>query len=91
MNKEKQIEEMAKDLCHTPNCDLKKIGKNCYKGCKAHIYAERAINKGYCKADEVAREIFEDVKNAWANSWTESEFLEMLKKLKKKYTEDRNG
>jgi hypothetical protein len=35
---------------------------------------------------EVAREIFVEVIDAWANSFTESEFLEMLKELKKKFT-----
>ena len=34
---------------------------------------------------EAAREILKEVRDAWANSWTESEFLEMLNELKKKY------
>lgn len=46
-------------------------------------------NKGYRETSEVAREIFEEVTNAWVNSRTESEFLDMLKELKKKYTEDK--
>ena len=56
----KQIEEMAKDLCHTDTCEIKKIGIPCYHKCKAYKYAERAINKGYRKASEVAREILTD-------------------------------
>jgi hypothetical protein len=85
MTKEKQIEEMANDLCHSPNCDLKKIGKNCYKGCKAYIYAERAINKGYCKASE----IFEEIEYLiWQNDTHPAlELTEAIAELKKKYTE----
>ena len=45
----KQIEEMAKDICHAPDCELKKANKPCYKYCKAYIYAFRAINAGYRK------------------------------------------
>ena len=45
----KQIDEMAKDICHLHNCEAKKQGKPCYKYCKAHIYAFRAINANYRK------------------------------------------
>ena len=46
MDKEKQIEQMAKDLCHTETCEIKKIEIPCNHRCKAHIYATRAIDKG---------------------------------------------
>ena len=52
MSREKQIEEMAKDLCHKTTCTIKKDGDNCYKYCNAYIYAFRAINAGYCKQSE---------------------------------------
>ena len=58
---EKQIDEMAKDLCHTDTCEIKKIGIPCNHRCKAHIYAARAIDKGYRKASEVAEEIFAEI------------------------------
>jgi hypothetical protein len=45
----KQIEEMAKDLCHKTTCAIKKDGDDCYKHCNAYIYAFRAINAGYRK------------------------------------------
>ena len=48
----KQIEEMAKAICHTPNCKLKKANEPCYKYCKAYIYAFRATNAGYRKQSE---------------------------------------
>jgi hypothetical protein len=50
MNKEKQIEEMAKDICG--------LGRDCHGCtasmsyiCKAKKYAERAVDKGYRKED----------------------------------------
>lgn len=52
MSKEKQIEEMAKDLCHTETCEIKKSGIPCNHRCKAHIYATRAVEKGYRKQRE---------------------------------------
>lgn len=60
-NKEKEIEEMSRDLCHSRTCDIKKNGGNCYKYCNAYIYAFRAVNAGYRKASDVAREIFEEI------------------------------
>ena len=58
----KQIEEMTKVICHAPTCEIRKNGGTCYKYCKAYIYAFRAINAGYRKASEVAREILEAIK-----------------------------
>ena len=52
MNKDKQIEEMARDICHAPTCKIKKNGGACYKYCKAYIYAFRAVNAGYRKQSE---------------------------------------
>lgn len=57
----KQIDEMAKDLCRVDTCEIKKSGIPCNHRCKAHIYATRAIDKGYRRASEVAREIFEEI------------------------------
>lgn len=48
-NEKQAIEEMAKVICHAPNCEIKKNGGSCYKYCKAYIYAFRAINAGYRK------------------------------------------
>ena len=55
MTKEKQIEEMAKSVCHLDRtCD------ECMTSfkCKAMTYAKRFYNAGYRKADEVVEEIF---------------------------------
>ena len=82
----KQIEEMAKvyeEARYKANETLGSMNEGV-----GVWYAKRFYNAGYRKASEVAREIIQEVRNAWANSWTESEFLEMLKEiaeLKKKY------
>jgi hypothetical protein len=58
MNKEKQIEEMAKDLCalNMP-CEECHLYKN---RCHAKKYATRAYNAGYRKASEVSLEAVDD-------------------------------
>ena len=60
-SKEKQIDEMAKDICG--------LGRDCHGCtasmsyiCKAKKYAERAYDKGYRKASEVAEEIFAEMR-----------------------------
>ena len=61
MSIDEQIDEMAKVICHAPTCEIRKNGGTCYKYCKSYIYAFRAINAGYCKTAEVAREIFAEI------------------------------
>lgn len=56
MTEQKQIEEMAKDICHALTCEAKKNGGTCYKYCKAYIYAFRAINAGYRKPEWISVE-----------------------------------
>ena len=51
----KQIDDMAKAICHAPHCEFKKTNEPCYKYCKAYIYAFRAYNAGYRKQSEVVR------------------------------------
>lgn len=100
MNSDKQIDEMAKDLCHTETCEAKKIGTPCYQRCKAYIYAERAVDKGYRKASEVASEVIEEFKNIAKDYLLERDlYLVTFKnalnnaeaELKKKYTEANDG
>ena len=53
MSKEKQIEELAWDLCDIPRHPSIKSCDECgSKHCHAIYYAERAINKGYRKQSE---------------------------------------
>lgn len=68
-NEEKPIEEMAKDIeisdresvqyCHNVKC------KDChyfyrYEDCYIRRIAEKLVDKGYRRASDVAREIFEE-------------------------------
>ena len=41
MERDKQIEEMAKDLCHTETCEAKKIGTPCYQRCKCSLFQRK--------------------------------------------------
>ena len=67
---EKQIEEMAKDLCHLSKeygecstCDaVIDIGD---KPCVYRCVAEMILDNGYRKASDVVMEIFADIKNIW--------------------------
>lgn len=93
MDREKHIEEMARDMCG--------LGRDCHGCtssmsyvCKAKKYAERAVDKGYRKQSEVAREAIDvlcelhdhfksvgDIREAFA-------MLFAIAELKKKYTEE---
>ena len=86
MSREKQIEEMAKTVCHLDRtCD------QCMSSfeCKAMVYAKRFYEAGYRKASEVAREIFEEIEKVVnyalcvdITDWS------AYNELKKKYTEE---
>ena len=94
MSRDKQIEEMAKAVCHLDRtCD------ECMTSfeCKAMMYAKRFYDAGYRKSSDVAREIFEEIGTLlYLNSlqgdvFTGRYFSEELEtdiaELKKKYTE----
>lgn len=49
MKDQKQIEKMAKTICHSPNCPIKKKDRGCFSNCKAFIYASRIAETDYCK------------------------------------------
>ena len=94
ITKDEQIEEMAKDLCEcyvdygTDTIDVKAT-------------AEKLTIKGYRKASDVAREIFEEIEevfrqhtdggyylnNAWIPEYLDPYTQDAVAKLKKKYTE----
>ncbi len=91
MNRDKHIEEMAKDVCPLieeyetcEKCDAKlDIGDEpCLYKCMAKAF----YNAGYRKASDVAREIFEEIKSIWKEGHGFID-CEDLFKLKKKYTE----
>ena len=89
MSRDKQIEEMAKDICRVEERCI--VGCQPTQKCRAHKYAERAYNAGYRKASEVAREIFEEIGKI-INEYLDGrsyrhEFCTKIAELKKKYTE----
>ena len=62
MNRDKQIEEMAKNVCHLDRtCD------ECMTSFECKVYAKRFYNAGYRKASEVAREIIAEIDDALHN------------------------
>lgn len=91
MNKEEQIEEMAKTLCedygNCKNCTL--INPECENPCTVEDDCEKLYNAEYRKASDIAREIFEEIEYLiWQNdTHPASELREGIAELKKKYTE----
>lgn len=78
----KQIEEMATIICL--NTEFDTMWDECYQSANA-LY-----NVGYRKADEIAREIFEEVERAFGGAhmlWyhTRPGEFEEYEKIKKKY------
>ena len=91
MDKEKQIEEMAKDFC-PQNLNMPCEECHLYKNrCHAKKYATRAYNAGYRKASEVAREIFEEfgkyISPHKIGAFNCIYINDVIYELKKKYTE----
>ena len=79
MNKDKQIEDMAKALCWD--------GADCNRcadllPCDKKFYAKRAVERGYRKSAEVAREIFEEIEK-----FMSPYRYPILADIKNKYTE----
>jgi hypothetical protein len=85
MNKEKQIEEMAKDFCAVGiPCEECHLYKN---RCHAKKYATRAYNNGYRKASEIAREIFDVIFEQVLTP--EGIDYPLFAELEKKYTQEK--
>ncbi len=104
MDREQQIEEMAKNVCHLDRtCD------ECMTSfeCKAMTYAKRFYEAGYRKSKDVAMEIFEEIEKTlkeclWFLKNHPSNYpsmdrtkinvykdnLQYIAELKKKYTDD---
>lgn len=57
--KEQLVNDMARDLCHLDrpcaSCLLKST-------CKARVYARRAVYCGYRREEDVAKKIFEEIR-----------------------------
>lgn len=90
MNRDKQIEEMAKDICGRADCAT--CGE--LMPCFSKHFSKRAVEKGYRKASDVAREIFEEIEKITMHNVTSSHGIWLMSmgevafaELKKKYTE----
>lgn len=96
MSRDKQIEEMARDLCNATQKTNQGCNSICYpRGMCAHckVMAEHLYDAGYRKASEVAEEIADFI---WEKDIAgtllpiNGRYLskqEFLSELKKKYTE----
>ena len=98
MNRDKQIEEMARVWCpfpHRHDCD------GCCKGCYEISKSEMLYNAGYRKASDIVDEIIKNLvdfaddneKQMLVNGhsvWfiNADDVTEFIAELKKKYTED---
>ena len=94
MNKDKQIEEMARDICHLfKTCEeCQSVSPIIKDNCKAMVYAKRAVDAGYRKASDVAREIFEEIETSLHYKLINGEIHLIIRETdynhyKKKYTE----
>ena len=92
MDKEKQIEEMAKTMCNcydSGNCKMH--GHLCDLKCISGFNALGLYNAGYRKASEVAREIFEEfgkyISPHKIGAFNCIYINDVIYELKKKYTE----
>ena len=87
MSRDKQVEEMARDLeNHT-----------CMSQFQAEIASKMLYAKGYRKASEVAREIFEELEKEKLfvrdriGNMRDVVLFEAIDELKKKYTKEERG
>ena len=92
MNKEKQIDEIAKLICTYPQCIHYNIIGECVNAeCQIVDIAENLYEKGYRKASEVAREFIEAVDSMMecitAMTGCSFAYVGKYAELKKKYTE----
>lgn len=85
MNKEKQIEEMAKSVCHLDRtCD------ECMTSfeCKAMIYAKRFYTAGYRKTSNLIEEVMKWLEEKGFLNIEVWAIQDVKAELKKKYTEE---
>lgn len=104
MSRDKQIEEMAKEICSEYDCVIpcQSCGYYGYANCRDVKSAEKLYIAGYRKASDVAREISQDIIeplwNAYKNSTCQETVLLVAlicetinNQLKKKYESEGEG
>ena len=92
MSRDKQIEEIAlKMASESRTCVFHGECKDCIyyltDSCKLVRCAKKFVEKGYRKATEVAREIFEELKKVMIDEYR----YPIIAELKKKYEGKQNG
>ena len=87
MNRDKQIEEMAKDLCECYNCDgtCYQDDKPCDLKCDEYTNAQYLYEKGYRKSSDIAREIIADFREMIKGYENIDVYLD---RIENKYTEE---
>ena len=90
MSRDKQIEEIACDLCECMPYVVCDENLHTCESCKNKEMAEYLYNAGYRKASDVAREIFAEIERqlndfngSWADTVINTQYL--IAELKKKY------
>ena len=97
MQREKQIEKMAREMCHlSVVCKTCQICNERYHDgdddlCYFQCVAKEIINHGFRKQRKVVKEIFEEIDNIIYNLrnspfYSSSDAVDELTELKKKYT-----
>ena len=90
MSRDKQIEEMAKEICSEYDCVIpcQSCAYYGYANCRDVKSAEKLYAAGYRKASDVAEEIFAEIWRAVIIDIPEySDCRKAFNELKKKYTE----
>ena len=83
MSREKQIEEMARDLCECYNCDgtCYQDDKPCDLKCDEYTNAQYLYAKGYRKSTDLAEEIFAEIDEIFERQIYESRWLDQNGKV----------
>ena len=96
-NKEKEIEEMSREICSEYDCVIpcQSCGYYGYANCRDVKSAEKLYIAGYRKASDVAREIFEEIEqliefntlsgDIFTGKYFDADLENDLAELKKKY------
>lgn len=90
MNRDKQIEEMAKDLCNNIGVAIVIVSireDGTVNLANSGKYLKNLVDKGYRKASEVAREIFAEIEAIKCVGLLPPTWIKQFAELKKKYTE----
>jgi hypothetical protein len=94
MSRDKQIEEMARDICECYNNDgtCYYDGKPCDLKCDCFTDAQYLYQKGYRKSTDHAEEIFAEIEKILDEKFSINHGVVLISKeefaeLKKKYTE----